>query len=210
MRSIVPALVSAAALAGASAQAADEISPALLAYTAAPEHRAAVMSAVRPYFAIIPSCTPGTAKRITLAVTTPVTFAASGAPASGAWVEGVKVEGCTTSGLFNVITIIQPTGPPRVGGLLPGTTRAPWMLQRDALPSARSLAAGKIAGGCGDLRVVDTSFEGFGEVADPQTPADRERRTWSEHWTFAGCGQQTTVTMRFAPDRTGTSFVAGS
>jgi hypothetical protein len=202
----VIALASAFALLGASAQAAEELSPALLAYIATPEHRAAVMSAVRPYFAFIPSCATGVAKRIALRVTSPVSFDATGALSSGSWIEGVKVEGCTTSGLFNVLTMARDGAPPRVGGLLPGVTRAAFELQRDALPTARSFAASKIPGGCGELHVIDTSFEGFGAAGNPDLPAE----SWRERWTFSGCGQQTTVTMRFTPDQTGTSFIAGS
>ena len=206
MRLRVIALASTFTLLGASAQAAEEVSPALLAYTATPEHRAAVMSAVRPYFAFIPSCASGVARRIALQVTAPVSFDATGAPSSGSWIEGVKVEGCTTSGLFNVLTVARDGAPPRVGGLLPGATHASFELQRDALPSARDLAASKIPGGCGQLPIIDTSFEGFGEAGNPDLPAG----SWRERWTFAGCGQQTTVTMRFTPHQGGTSFIAGA
>jgi hypothetical protein len=202
------ALAGVALTSAATAQTATTVPPAVLAFTATPDHVAALMGAVRPYFGQLPSCIQGTAKRIGLDVVAPVSVDASGALSGGAWVEHIKVDGCTTSGLFNVFTQIQPGTTPLVGGLLPGTTRAPLGLQRDALPTVRQLATSKLPQGCNDIYVVDTRFAAFGEVVNKDVPPGREARSWREDWTFIGCGQPASVTVRFIPDRTGTSFTA--
>lgn len=201
-------LSSAVASLALSAVAADDNAAQLFAYTAKPEHVTALMAAVRPYYALIPSCQPGTAKRVALNVVSPVSFDPAGVLLSGTWIEGVKVDGCTTSGLFNVLTVVRSGEAPLVGGLLPGSTRAPMGLQRDSLPTARSVAAAKLPGNYNDLQAIDTSFERFDKVVNAVVPAGRDPRSWHERWTFAGSGQQATATVTFVPDRTGTSFIA--
>jgi hypothetical protein len=193
----------------AAAQNATSVPPAVVAFTATPEHIAALMNAVRPYYGLVPSCTPGTAKRIGLNVVKPVSVDESGALSGGAWIEHVKVDGCNTSGLFNVFTLIRPGSTPLVGGLLPGTTRADLGLQRDALPTARQLAGAKLPQGCTDVHAVDTKFDSFGEIVNNDVPTGREPRSWREDWAFVGCGQPASVVVRFIPDRTGTSFTVG-
>lgn len=192
-----------------SAAAQDSLPTALLTFINTPEHKAALIGSLRPYFGSLPSCRQETARRIGLVVITPVSFGSSGALSTGAWKEGVQVDGCGISGLFNVLTMARNGAPPLVGALLPGTTRAAMLLQRDSLPSARGAAVARLPRGCTDVHVIDTKFEGFGEVASADVPAGRDGRTWRETWTLIGCGQQTTVSMQFIPDHTGTTFVAG-
>ena len=200
--------LAAAMLSSAALAQTPHVPQAVVAYTATPDHIAAAMNAVRPYYGLLPSCTPGTAKRVGLDIVQPVTTDDSGALTGGAWIEHVKVDGCTTSGVFNVYTQIRPGETPLVGGLLPGTTRAALRLQRDALPTVRQIAATKLPSGCGDIHAVDTKFKDFGQVVNSDVPAGRDPRSWREDWSFIGCGQPTSVVVHFIPDHTGTSFTA--
>lgn len=204
------AIVVATLLAFATDSAAQEDSSAALqAFINTPEHKAALMGSLRPYFGSLPTCHPETARRIGLVVLKPVSFEATGVLSTGAWKESVQVEGCGTSGLFNILTVAREGAPPLTGAMLPGTTHASMLLQRDALTAARSTALARLTSGCTEIHVIDTKFEGFGETVNANVPVGRDGRLWRETWTLIGCGQQATVSMQFVPDRTGTTFTAG-
>jgi hypothetical protein len=177
-------------------------------YIATPAHRAEVGASVRPYLADVPSCQPATTRSVAVNIYSPPAFGSDGALTAGAFKETIRIDGCSTSGVLNVLTMARPGAPPLVGALLPGATHADITLQRDALVSARGFAAAKLPAGCAAIHVIDTQFDGFGEPVNSDVPAGRDARLWRETWTFLGCGQQTTVHIRFAPDRTGTSFTA--
>lgn len=204
------AIFLAAALAFATNAAAQgDSSAALQAFVNTPEHKAALVGSLRSYFGSLPACHPETARRIGLVVLKPVSFDATGALSAGAWKEGVEVEGCGTSGLFNILTMAREGAPPLTGAMLPGTTHAALLLQRDALSAARGTALAKLPSGCTDIHVIDTKFEGFGDAVNADVAPGRDRRLWRETWTLIGCGQRTTVSTQFVPDRTGTTFTAG-
>jgi len=205
----VPSFGLAGALAWAAATTASaQISDALGTYIQTPAHRAEVLAAMRPYVTSVPGCQKQTTGGTAVQVLAPPVFGPDGAPTAGAWIERLTVEGCGTSGLLNVMTMTRAGAAPLVAALLPGDTHASPLLQRDALPSARNVAFGKMKGGCGALYVIDTHFESFGQPAMADLPAGRDARTWRETWTLMGCGQRTTVAVQFVPDRTGTSFTA--
>ena len=190
-----------------------EMPMALDQYTHTPEHMAAVMTHVRPYFAVIPSCTPGTAKRIKLIPMGPITFNPDGSLLKGQWREVIKVDGCVNSGLFNVMTVTDAAGAVHVVGLLAGTTIADPQLSRDgigyAVTTAAALAARKgEPAGCRQINVLDTVFITFGGVVSKATVPGRDPRSWTESWTLKVCATQLAVKMTFVPDATGASVVA--
>jgi hypothetical protein len=180
-----------------------------MAYVATPAHRAEVAASVRPYLATVPACQQATTRSVSANVLSPLTFASDGTLTAGAFRETVKIDGCGTSGILNILTMSRPGAQPLVGALLPGATHADMALQRDALLSSRGFVAAKTPG-CGALSVIDTRFDGFGEVVNSDVAAGRDARQWQETWTFLGCGQQTAVRLTFIPDRTGTHFTANS
>lgn len=196
--------VTAAAASSASAQLPAE----LQAFISTPAHRAEIAAAVRPYLADVPSCQAATTRSVSVNIYSPPTFASDGSLTGGVFKENIKIEGCATSGALNILTMSRPGAPPLVGMLLPGDTHADMALQRDALVTARGLAAGKAAAGCGALHVIDTHFDGYGEAANVDVPAGRDARQWHETWTFFSCGQQTNIHVDFIPTHTGTHFVA--
>jgi len=191
-----------------------EMPTALDQYTRQPEHMTAVMSHVHPYYDAIPSCKPGTAKRINLIPLGPITFNTDGSLLAGRWKEVIKIDGCVTSGLFNVMTATDSAGIVHVVGMLPGTSIGALALQRDAFGyasiTARSLAAkqGELAS-CQQLIVLDTTFSGFGEAINKDVPAGRDPRSWRERWTIKVCGTEVPVNVNFVPDATGTSISTG-
>jgi hypothetical protein len=76
------------------------------------------------------------------------------------------------------------------------------------LATVRAIAATKLPSVCADIHAVDTTFKDFGQVVNADVPAGRDPRSWREDWSFIGCGQPTSVVVRFIPDHTGTSFIA--
>lgn len=199
--------------AGATGGVADVLPSALDPYTRSPEHMAAVMTHVRPYMAAVPSCIAGTAKRIRLIPMGPIDFNPDGSLLRGRWREVIKVDGCATTGLFNVMTATDAAGTVHVVGLLPGTTNASPELSRDGIGYAVSAAVGLAMrqgepAGCAQINILDTVFTGYGEIVNKVTVPGRDPRSWTEAWTVKVCATQVVVKMTFVPDATGTSIIS--
>ena len=116
----------------------------------------------------------------------------------GALWQPVRVEGCGRRGRLNMLVAAAAVTP-----LLPGTTAADPLLQREGLRRAL-MAVRDAAPGCERVAVNDTR-------ADPSaglTPGrgGAARRTWVEVWTLSACGRVFAVPVRFAPGRDGTEI----
>ncbi len=138
------------------------------------------------------------------------TFNAAGAPTSGVWKLTTKWTGCGKSKTFNLFYNIVPGGSSSRTALLPGTTIADPLLQRDGIRYA-TLAAeanGPKPAGCNTVRVVDTAFGAYGTPA-PKARPGVDPRSWTENWTVDACGTSTLVKLSFLPDATGTTISAG-
>lgn len=132
----------------------------------------------------------------------PVLVNAQLQPQSGAWIEHVSVEKCDHPRRLNVLFQVVTPGVNVTVTLLPGTTRADLILQKDATPLVLA-AAGIDPGGCKPIYVADTAY------ARPAGPSSIPGKTaWSELWTVAQCQSRTDVEVTFTPDRTGTRITA--
>jgi hypothetical protein len=104
-------------------------------YLADPQHQGDVIAAARRTNALLPESCAAAEFRFTglVSIQRPPRFDAGGRPIDGMWSEPVMATGCGVTRRFNVLTIAAADKPPRQVGLLPGTTRADPLLQRDSL-----------------------------------------------------------------------------
>jgi hypothetical protein len=115
----------------------------------------------------------------------------------GALRQPVRVEGCGHRGLLNMLVVPARDGAAAgVTPLLPGTTAADPLLQREGLRLA-IMAARAAAPDCDRIAVNDT------RAGDAATGA---ARPWSEIWTLSACGRAFAVRVRFAPGRDATEI----
>jgi hypothetical protein len=87
--------------------------------------------------------------------------------------------------------------------LLPGTTAADPLLQREGLRLAL-MAVKDAAPGCERVAVNDTRADPSAGPALGRSGA--ARRPWVEVWTLSACGRAFAVPVRFAPGRDGTEI----
>jgi hypothetical protein len=195
----------------ATAGLADPIpaSPELVNYANRPAHIRAVLDVIRAQAAEIPMCHPATAKSSVLTAPGPVLFGDNGQPSGGRWTETWTVNGCSQSGVFNVMTFVDKTGQVRTVGLLPGTTRADPLLQKDASEQAYPAAMGRAPAECKPQlwRIIDTAFIEFSGAPAVDVPPGRDPRPWRENWTLLACNVRIIVPMHFIPDATGTKII---
>lgn len=126
----------------------------------------------------------------------------AGGISAGAWKQTVSEEGCGKRKLLNVFVSADPdTSTLKAFPLLPGTTHADVILQRDAIKYAVT-AAGGPEKSCDIGYVSDTKFlrtTGTATVGAHNPP-------WDELWTLVTCTKQAQVIMHFIPDKTGTTI----
>jgi hypothetical protein len=137
-----------------------------------------------------------------------VTFAASGFPNSGEWLQQYPASGCGNDTLWNLFLTARADEKIDVAVGFPGTTIADPLLQRDAYQIALfgALLAAK---DCKHFDVMNTKFEGFG-LENPKLPdpgAGARIRPWRETWSFIGCGKIVDVPMDFVPSEKGTQYI---
>ena len=138
-------------------------------------------------------------------VGTAPTFDKAGKPVSGNWRVITRLSGCGQARMFSLFYAFAPNGQMVRLGMLPGSTAADPILQRDALLYA-STAMGKLTPpGCKDFKYLDTAFEAFGP-AGANVPAGRDARSWTEKWRIKACGVEGIVKLYFTPDATGTGI----
>jgi hypothetical protein len=126
----------------------------------------------------------------------------------GAWKQVVDEEGCGVRRILNVLVFAQGQNNVSVVPLLPGTTRADAILQRDAVKFAVQAAA-TVPGGreenCQIGYVADTEFIEQESV----TLEGAKGPSWRELWTLVSCTHKMQIPVHFIPDSTGTSISAG-
>jgi hypothetical protein len=135
-------------------------------------------------------------------------FDSTGKVVAGAWKQLVDEQGCGARRLLNVVVIAQSSGGYAVLPLLPGTTHADPVLQRDALRfvvQAAATAPGAPTADCPRPYVADTEFLG----QDATAAAGTKEPAWSERWTYVACTKRLEIPVRFLPDATGTTVSAG-
>jgi hypothetical protein len=138
----------------------------------------------------------------------PVSFDNAGAIVGGAWKEFVQAEGCGRTRLLNVLVSVE--GPNKLSTipLLPGTTHASALLQKDAVKYAVMAVAATPGGheaNCQIGYVANTEYL----TQEKEVMPGAKEPGWRELWTLASCTQKMLVPMHFIPDSTGTTISAG-
>jgi hypothetical protein len=121
----------------------------------------------------------------------------------GALWQPVRVEGCGRRSRLNMLVAPAPGGAASVMPLLPGTTAADPLLQREGLRLAL-MAAKDRAPDCDRVAVNDT--RAADAAATGTAPGGGAARPWDEIWTLSACGRAFAVPVRFAPGRDGTEI----
>jgi hypothetical protein len=203
------ACISIVTIAAACAAVTDAAVPPVLAkIIASAEHRKAVIEAAQQSSAWLNN----RCGRATFAITPDVAIYqapeldAQARPTAGAWRERIIATGCGASRTLNVLKFVKSPGSLVSGTLLPGTTRADPLLQRDAFHYATVAAAAPAT--CGQTYVADTAFAGIEGAANASLPPGRRYPPWKEEWTVVACDRRSVVTLHFAPDATGTNITA--
>jgi hypothetical protein len=136
-----------------------------------------------------------------LAIYKPLIFDEAGTITGGAWKYVVQEEGCGATRTLNVLSIIANPKSLSTTPLLPGTTHADPLLQKDAVRYA-VIATGGPEKNCKTGYIEQTEFlkyEGAPLEGAKGAP-------WQELWTITSCTQKAQVIVHFIPDKTGTSI----
>lgn len=155
-----------------------------------------------------PCATAGYAVEKKLVIYRQPVFDAGGKATSGAWKQIVDEEGCGARHALNVIVVAQPSGELAVLPLLPGSTHADPVLQKDAVGFVVQAAAtvpGGRAPDCQRRYIADTEFV----EQETETLPGAKGPSWRERWTFVSCAQRLQIPVHFIPDATGTTISAG-
>lgn len=163
--------------------------------TAPDEEQTVKASALRDWNVVVPNCGNPRLQSANVVVHVLPKFDIAGKPISGRWQVVTRLEGCGQSKLLNMVYGFGPNGQLVRTAVLPGTTRADPLLQRDALMYAGMGMAKLVPSGCKDFKYVDTAFDAAGAG-----------RAWTEKWTVRACGVDGIVRLYFAPNATGTSI----
>jgi len=134
----------------------------------------------------------------------PMKFNELGGPLSGELKVPVKADGCGASHLLNVYIWVQRENSIAVTPMLPGTSRAEDVLQKQAYAYALQ-AAGGPEPNCPTGYVEDTQY--VGEQGKPEKGA--KAAPWKEIWTLQSCGWKAEVPVLFTPNANGIKVTAG-
>lgn len=195
-------LLSMALAATASAQSLP-MSPELKAYLARPEQQQAYNEMIRQqWLAASGNCMTSQRRDVNVLVDQAPTFNPRGEPVAGRWRVVGRVDGC---GLSRTLTVQYSVG--RDGqlvrlDLLPGTTAANALLQREASSLAILSMVPIAPKNCTDVAVSDTKFVAF----NSSDAAATGKRPWTEQWTVRACGVTGQVTVQFTPTASGTTI----
>ncbi|HEV2673202.1 MAG TPA: hypothetical protein VGV37_01590 [Aliidongia sp.] len=143
-----------------------------------------------------------------ISVFEPVQLDAAGVPVKGGWRDIVTSEGCGSRKILNVASMVTPQGTIKRIGLLPGTTRADYFLERDALILVQQAAAPAQSKDCKQGYVTDTAFVVQEGASTSGTLPGRDPHSWREEWTLKECDVVATISVLFSPNATGTGIQA--
>jgi hypothetical protein len=184
------------------------MSPELRKFMSDPEEEKIVKAqALHDWNGTVSGCaTPPTLDAANVVIGTPPTFKA-GKPVSGTWRVITRLSACGQAKNFSLLYAFAPNGQLLRLGMLPGSSAADPILQRDALIYANTAMSRLAPPGCKDFKYLDTAFEAFG-APGANVPAGREARPWTEKWKVRACGVEGIVKLYFTPDATGTAISA--
>ncbi len=182
------------------------LSPELKAFLMHPEQQKAINeSSAKAWFRQVPGCAePKTTQRNVL-IEEASNFDAQGNPLSGRWRIITHIEGCGEARIINLQYWFPPNGKLAASLLLPGTSIASLLLQKDAVFYAMQAMVNLAPKDCKEAPVINTQFKGWESEALPEAKG-AVRRPWMEEWTVRLCGVTGIVPMHFIPDATGTTI----
>ena len=124
---------------------------------------------------------------------------------SGSWVQEVFYAGCGVARILHVLVTVEAGSRPATVALLPGTTHADPILQKDVFmsPDLQRRIDRWRDPKCAKAYVDDTAFID----QESTTAAGAKGPRWREAWTIAACGRKQVILVQFTPDATGTTFV---
>lgn len=204
---VAQVFISLGALLGADASRGDQVAGANFSrLRQTTQYREAVIAGAEKSGAwVVAKCTGGKTSlsdRLSVAKG-PVMVDAQLRPQTGNWIEHIELEGCGGARQLNVMVMVPRPGTIAIIPMLPGTTHADSVLQRDGAVFA--FAAAKIdQNGCKPIFVADTAYVG----PLSEAPLVIGKPGWSEFWTVGQCDRRTMIEMRFVPDSKGTAIVA--
>jgi hypothetical protein len=184
------------------------VSPELRKFLTDPDEEKIVKGqALHDWNNVVANCPAPTLEGANVVIGVAPTFDKAGKPVSGNWRVVSHLAGCGNARMFSLFYAAGPNGELRRIAMLPGTSVADPVLQRDALVFANTGMGKLTPPGCKDFKYLDTAFDGFGPPVPGAQPG-RETRGWIEKWTVLGCGTTGIVKLYFTPDATGTAISA--
>ena len=200
-----PAATAPTAPAPAEAPAAAKLD--LAAFVKEPGYQAEIIKVARAQMKQAPTGCPNPSFTPTgdVHVLEPVRFVGS-QPTGGAWYERIDTTGCGPLRALNVLTIAHADTLPQFVAIMPGDTHADPVMQKNALEYAQAIAVRAAPPGCKQLAFVDTKFDGYSGLPNPEVQDGRDGRAWREVWTLAACGALYDVNLVFTPNAKGTAL----
>lgn len=167
-------------------------SPELADYIDSPTRSAEMAQTVRRMIPLV----AGSCRDVRAATSTwtriykPIRFGSDGLPVAGAFREIVPVSVCGETITLNILATAQPDGSVQRINLLPGTSLADPILQKDVLASA--YAAASHGRRCRSFAVRTTA------AAEKEPDG-----SWTETWDVRACGRAVPLTVAFHPSADG-------
>ncbi|MGA2635990.1 MAG: hypothetical protein ABSF16_17280 [Terracidiphilus sp.] len=192
--------------AAAQSPALTPMSPELKAFVMRPEQQKAINeSSVKAWFQQLPNCADPKMKQRNVLIDQEPKFDAKGDPLSGQWRVVTWIEGCGEERIINLQYWFRTDGKLTTTVLLPGTSHANLILQKDAIFYALQAMVLIAPRDCKEAPVINTKFIGrdSGELPEAKGAV---RQPWTEEWTVRLCGVSGAVPMHFVPDATGTTI----
>jgi hypothetical protein len=186
-----------------------QFTPGFLAFLKSDAHRRALYDKAREQNARLPGSCPTVVYSLPGVITffEPVTTDADGTPTQGVWAEAVDAAGCGMTRRYNIVTLAPPGKPLRTEAMLPGTTKADPLLQRDSLAQVyEAMTAATNQRDCKNVAITDTRFEAYEGGPVKNAKSGPNARPWRELWTLWACGRIVEVPLHFVPDEKGTAI----
>jgi hypothetical protein len=172
-----------------------------------PDYQAAIIATGKGQAEHAPGTCPAAKFQATgeVNVLAPVRFN-NGKPISGAWSEKIATTGCGALRTLNVLTVAHAEGDPVHIAMMPGDTHTDPLMQKTALQYAQAVAVRAAPRGCKEQAFVDTQFDGYTGLPNPEVRDGRDGRAWEETWTVSACGTLYDIHLLFTPNANGTEL----
>lgn len=172
-----------------------------------PDYQAAIIATGKGQVEHVPGTCPAAKFQPTgqIGVLSPARFT-NGKPTIGAWSEKITVTGCGALHTLNVLSIAHGEGELAHIAMMPGETHTDPLMQKTALQYAQAVAVRAAPPGCKEQAFIDTRFDGFTGLPNPEVRDGRDGRAWEETWTLSACGTLYDIHLLFTPNTNGTEL----